>query len=147
MLVIAFTLVPSTVMTAPMSVSFDFWSITTPLICCAHIGELAAESNPNTIIPLLAFITYIVWLRLQRYGGYITPGLQWGWKALTKLRQWCYGRKSVAFFGDLNLEKLALICWFCVKCIFLLCKMVIIVIFVWLLADFILPLHLNTYFI
>ena len=25
------------------------------------------------------------------------------------LRQWCYGRKSVAFFGNLNLEKLALI--------------------------------------
>ncbi|CUP93425.1 Uncharacterised protein [Segatella copri] len=60
MLVIAFTLVPSTVTTAPMSVSFDFWSITTPLICCAHVGMLAAESNPNTIIPLLAFITYIV---------------------------------------------------------------------------------------
>ena len=34
-------------------------------------------------------------------------------------------RKSVAFFGNLNLEKLALICWFCVKCIFLLCKTVI----------------------
>mgnify|MGYP004701423555 FL=1 len=25
------------------------------------------------------------------------------------LRQWCYGQKSVAFFGNLNLEKLALI--------------------------------------
>ena len=25
-----------------------------------HVGILTAESNPNTIIPLLAFITYIV---------------------------------------------------------------------------------------
>ena len=63
------------------------------------------------------------------------------------IEQWAYGRKSVAFFGNLNLEKLALICWFCEKCIFLTCKTVIIVIFVWLLMDFILPLHLNTYFI
>ena len=63
------------------------------------------------------------------------------------LRQWCYGQKSVAFFGNLNLEKLALIRWFCEKCIFLTCKTVIIVIFVWLLADFILSLHLNTYII
>ena len=108
MLVIAFTLVPSTVTTAPMSVSFDFWSITTPLICCAHVGMLAAESNPNTIIPLLAFITYIVWFRLQRYGGYITLGLQWGWKALTKLRQRCYFGKSAPFFRK---KALAAICF------------------------------------
>ena len=37
-----------------MSVSFDFWSITTPLICCVHVGMLAVESNPNTIIPLFS---------------------------------------------------------------------------------------------
>lgn len=35
-------------------------------------------------------------------------------------------KEVFAFFGNLNLEKLALICWFWVKCIFLLCKTVIL---------------------
>lgn len=34
-------------------------------------------------------------------------------------------KEEFAFLGNLNLEKLALICWFWVKCIFLLCKTVI----------------------
>ncbi len=55
-------------------------------------------------------------------------------------------KEVFAFFGNLNLEKWHKYADFGVKYIFLLCKTVIIVIFVWLLMDFILPLHLNTYF-
>lgn len=56
-------------------------------------------------------------------------------------------KEVFAFFGNLNLEKWHKYADFGVKYIFLLCKTVIIVIFVWQLMDFILPLHLNTYFI
>lgn len=56
-------------------------------------------------------------------------------------------KEVFAFFGNLNHEKWHKYADFGVKYIFLLCKTAIIVIFVWRLMDFIIPLQPNTYFI
>ena len=110
MSVTAFTFVPSTLTTAPISVSFELRSVTEPFSCCAIVGiavpSISKAAAANVIfmfvclllvcllfvfqlfvIPFLCFIIISLFasiLRLQSYTLVVNTALHNSLKALTR---------------------------------------------------------------